>query len=96
MAQTARVTPLKAQAFQIETDVPPPAGSRWNPSPINGAIAALAEAAIGASVLIAPIDKPTTFQQAAYRLGGRGWIASRKEADGWRVWKMAEPKKRSA
>lgn len=76
--------------FKIETGVPLPRG-RHNCSREKEAIRALAKADVGASVLIAPLDRPFAFQQAAWRIGGKGWITSRKEAGGWRVWKVAEP-----
>lgn len=90
MPQPAKVTSLKPAAFVIETNVPMPSNSRWAPSPAKAALEALAKAQVGASCFL-PALRVTHIQQAAYRLGGKGWVTLRKEADGYRVWKCAEP-----
>lgn len=83
------------EPFKVEAGPPPPSTfGRWNPSPVTAAISELAKAKIGASVFL-PFDRPTAFQQAAYRLGGKGWITSRRSDGGFRVWKIAEPKLRA-
>lgn len=93
MAAVAKVTPIKPTAFAIETGMPVPPGAVRNTATYD-AIRALAEAPIGASFLC-PSAKPTTAQQAAYRLGGKGWVAIRKVDGGFRVWKIAEPQTRA-
>lgn len=83
-----------AEPFKIETTVPLPTDGRNTRGQTNEAVRALSTAAIGASVFV-PSDKPYTFQQAAWRLGGKGWITTRKIEGGFRVWKVAEPKLRA-
>lgn len=83
------------EPFKIEMGPPPPVTyGRWNASPVTDVMRALATAKIGASVFF-PVDRQATFQQAAYRIGGKGWITSRRAEGGFRVWKIAEPKLRA-
>lgn len=80
--------------FVIEVDIPPPASARGQRSEVTEAIRALLTANLGASVLF-PVEKPWLPQQAAWRLGGKGWVTIRKVEGGYRVWKTAEPQVRA-
>lgn len=65
-------------------------------APCNGMVAepATPRPPIGAGFL-APNIKVTAVQQAAWRLGGRGWVTIRKTDDGYRVWKLFAPNLRA-
>jgi hypothetical protein len=93
MAQP-KLNVVTATPFAIDTSVPIPPRHHTANSLVTAAVNALSKAEIGASVHF-PGVKITAVQQAAYRLGGAGWVTIRKQADGYRAWKIAQPKVRA-
>lgn len=80
---------MTTPAVQLQYDVPLPSRRR-SPSGAMDFLRALAAAPIGASFTTKTKDH--TLRGLAHRLGGGGWISVRKDGDGIRVWKVAEPK----
>jgi hypothetical protein len=76
--------------LKIETDVPLAGLTR---SPLIQAFRELAVAPIGASFFIPPevCSVGGQITERAVRVGGRGWVAVRKQPGGYRAWKIAEP-----
>lgn len=80
--------------YQIETSIPLPTSGR-NSSPEREAMAQLAKAPVGSSILFPKSD--SVHQQAsltskAVNEAGTGWCTVRKVEGGFRAWKIAEPK----
>lgn len=94
MAAAAKLQVVEP-GFKIETNVPMPTTSRVGApeGPLRRAMRELAAAEVGASVFVPAKLHPKTLYVAAYRVGGRGWFATRTVDGGQRIWKLSEPKR---
>ena len=74
--------------FDFQTDIPvPPKASR--PGTVRAHIMALSSQPIGTSIWL-----PTVYRGHVWTVGkiiGRKWLQAKREGEGLRVWKIAEP-----
>jgi hypothetical protein len=90
MTAATKVTPIRP-TFAIETHVPPPAQhGATKHGALSDALRALAAAPVGASIYFPPGMDMNTVRPIATRIIGKGCFATRKEGDGYRVWKTGE------
>lgn len=75
--------------YVIQKGVPIPDGQSGTGK--MAALRSLARAEIGDSVFL-PGTKPSSINNMVVQAAGPGWYRTRKEGDGYRIWKIAEPR----